>query len=208
VTPTAIEDLLQPYLLGLNAPESGWLHIYEQLTVYLDLILKWNARTNLTAIRSPQEIVRRHFGESLFAGGHLGLCTTALDFGSGAGFPGIPIQLLRPDLQVTLGESQGKKAAFLREVCRELGLKSEVFPARIETLPPDRLFDMVVMRAVDNMAAAIAEATRRASGQIAILTTFSTVNKTAISAEFVLTAQIGLPLSDDRFLQIFAQRSD
>src|ERR1700728_2858710 len=87
-----------------------------QLSTYLDLLLKWNARTNLTAVRDPQEIVRRHFGESLFAGRHVGTPATLLDLGSGAGFPGIPIALLRPEIAVTLAESQHKKAAFLREV--------------------------------------------------------------------------------------------
>ena len=100
--------------------------LYQQLSAYLDLLLKWNARTNLTAIREPEEIVRRHFGESLFAGtaarrSALRRDASLLDFGSGAGFPGLPIQLLLPDLRVTLAESQGKKASFLREAVRTLG---------------------------------------------------------------------------------------
>src|SRR5260370_9522 len=110
-----------------------------------DLLLKWNARTNLTAIRDPEEIVRRHFGESLFAARHLNPTTpdpspmTLLDFGSGAGFPGLPIALLRPDLQVTLAESQNKKAAFLREAVRTLILPNvEVWDARVEALPANR----------------------------------------------------------------------
>src|SRR5271169_2870056 len=102
----AIASLLTPYLP--QAPAS----ILPQLSTYLDLLLKWNARTNLTAIRDPEEIVRRHFGESLFAARHLdpsspdSNATTLLDFGSGAGFPGLPIALLRCDIQVTLAESQ------------------------------------------------------------------------------------------------------
>src|SRR3984957_5212512 len=101
LTESAIEDLLQPYL----TPPSSLL---PKLSLYLDLLLKWNARTNLTAIRDPEEIVRRHFGESLFAAQHLGPCDPLLDFGSGAGFPGLPIAILRPDIQVTLAESQNK----------------------------------------------------------------------------------------------------
>jgi len=130
-----------------------------QLTAYLDLLLRWNARTNLTAIRNPEEMVQRHFGESLFAGRilsvRLPLGATLLDIGSGAGFPGLPIQLLRPDLRVTLAESQGKKASFLREAIRALGLSTEVFPARVETMPEARRFDAATLRAVDNMELAV-----------------------------------------------------
>src|SRR6202022_891918 len=133
-----IADLLVPYLeeagshtgpdLGPNRdPNPGPGQLWAQLSTYLDLLLKWNARTNLTAIREPEEIVRRHFGESLFAGRQLGTCKTLLDFGSGAGFPGVPIQLLRPEIQVTLAESQNKKATFLRELVRTLGLKTEIW---------------------------------------------------------------------------------
>src|SRR5665213_2921666 len=109
---TRIAALLAPYL-G-HHPVAPTL--YPQLSKYLDLLLKWNARTNLTAIRDPEEIVRRHFGESLFAARHLDPKTaTLLDLGSGAGFPGLPIALLCPEIQVTLAESQNKKASFLRE---------------------------------------------------------------------------------------------
>src|ERR1700678_876525 len=103
-----IATLLAPYLAP--PPE-----ILPQLSLYLDLLLKWNARTNLTAIRDPEEIVRRHFGESLFAAQHIGTPDTLLDLGSGAGFPGPPIALLHPRISVTLAESQNKKATFLRE---------------------------------------------------------------------------------------------
>src|SRR5271154_4718966 len=140
---SAIADLLTPYL----TPPS---EILPQLSIYLDLLLKWNARTNLTAIRDPEEIVRRHFGESLFAARHLAPdTTTLLDFGSGAGFPGLPIALLRPGIPVTLAESQNKKATFLREVVRNLNLSTEIWAARVETMPETRLFHTVTLRAVD-----------------------------------------------------------
>jgi 16S rRNA (guanine527-N7)-methyltransferase len=158
LTEPQIATLLEPYLAGASAPPN----LYAQLSVYLDLLLRWNARTNLTAIRDPEDIVRRHFGESLFAGVHLApllpSAATLLDFGSGAGFPGLPIQLLLPGLTVTLAESQGKKASFLREAIRTLGLSTEVWPARTETMPHSRRFDVVALRAVDNMEAALAAA--------------------------------------------------
>lgn len=156
-----IAALLQPYLDPSPLPPN----LYPQLSAYLDLLLKWNARTNLTAIRDPEEIVRRHFGESLFAAQHLTPrlppSATLLDFGSGAGFPGLPIQLLHPTLPITLAESQGKKASFLREAIRTLHLPTEVWAARVDTLPPDRRFNAVTLRAVDNMSQALAEAAPR-----------------------------------------------
>jgi 16S rRNA (guanine527-N7)-methyltransferase len=163
-----IAQLLKPYV-----GEQGNPALYGQLSLYLDLLLKWNAKTNLTAIRDPEEIVRRHFGESLFAGRHVAPCRTLLDFGSGAGFPGLPIQLLHPEISVTLAESQNKKATFLREVVRSLGLTTEVWDKRVEDMPGSRRFDVVCMRAVDAMEIAVpaAEARVRAGGQLAILTT-------------------------------------
>ena len=163
-----ITNLLAPYLDGQGTPE-----LYMQLSTYLDLLLKWNSRTNLTAIREPDEIVLRHFGESLFAGRHIEASSTLLDFGSGAGFPGLPIQLLRPELKVTLAESQNKKATFLREVVRTLGLKTEVWAERVESMPLARRFETVAMRAVDNMEVALKAATSRVTegGELAVLTT-------------------------------------
>jgi 16S rRNA (guanine527-N7)-methyltransferase len=164
----AIADLLQPYL-----PEAPAI-LLSQLSTYLDLLLKWNARTNLTAIRHPEEIVRRHFGESLFAARYLAPTTTLLDFGSGAGFPGLPIALLLPNIQVTLAESQNKKATFLREAVRTLNLpNAEVWAARVEALPSARQFQTVTLRAVDNMEAALPAAKARIvpGGQLVLLTT-------------------------------------
>jgi 16S rRNA (guanine527-N7)-methyltransferase len=171
---SAIADLLAPYLPDPPAT------LLAQLSAYLDLLLKWNARTNLTAIRDPEEIVRRHFGESLFAAHHLDPITlgsnavTLLDFGSGAGFPGLPIALLRPEIHVTLAESQNKKATFLRETIRTLNLPNvEVWAARVEALPANRQFRIVTLRAVDNMESALSAAKFRvaAGGQLVLLTT-------------------------------------
>jgi 16S rRNA (guanine527-N7)-methyltransferase len=161
LTEMRIAALVTPYLGEAVVPEN----LYAQLSTYLDLLLKWNARTNLTAIRDPEQIVQRHFGEGLFAGIHiakkLDAGATLLDFGSGAGFPGLPIQLLLPALPVTLAESQGKKASFLREAVRTLGLKTEVWADRVESMPANRTFSLVTLRAVDNMELALAAARNR-----------------------------------------------
>jgi 16S rRNA (guanine527-N7)-methyltransferase len=160
-----IATLLTPFLPS-PSPD-----ILSKLSAYLELLLKWNARTNLTAIRDPAEIVRRHFGESLFAGLHLAPeANTILDFGSGAGFPGLPIAILCPNVSVTLAESQNKKATFLREVVRTLGLKVEIWASRAETMPEGIHFHTVTLRAVDNMAVALAAAAPRASNDLLLLT--------------------------------------
>jgi 16S rRNA (guanine527-N7)-methyltransferase len=208
LTPDSIAVLLQPYTAppaDAASPASNWPHIYAQLSIYLELILKWNARINLTAIRTPEEIVRRHFGESLFAGLRLGACQTLLDFGSGAGFPGLPIQLLRPDVAVTVAESRSKKAAFLHEVTRSLDLPAEVWAGRVEAMPPARRFDTVTLRAVDKMEAALGEAGQRASQRILILSTRSMgSSRTSLPPELVeqfpVCEQAALPQTVDGVL--------
>ena len=187
---STISELFRPYL---DPPPA----ILPQLSLYLDLLLKWNARTNLTAIREPEEIVRRHFGESLFAALHLDAeADTLLDFGSGAGFPGVPIALLRPDVSVTLAESQGKKASFLREAVRTLGLSCNVWPARVEAMPSGRQYHTVALRAVDHMEAALEAAATRASHALLILGGANL----QIPREFVPEAGISLPNSTSSIL--------
>ncbi len=176
LTPQKIRELVLVYY-----PDPSE-QLVTQLSIYLDLLLKWNARTNLTAIRDPEEIVRRHFGESLFVARHLPACSTLLDLGSGAGFPGLPIQLAHPGLYVTLAESQNKKASFLREVVRTLGLSTEVWGDRVEKMPPTRRFDVVALRAVDNPAVALGLARTRLAegGLIAHLTSAGDEAGTAV----------------------------
>ena len=185
-----IAALLAPYL----EPPAA---ILPQLSLYLDLLLKWNARTNLTAIRDPEEIVRRHFGESLFAARHIGPYATLLDFGSGAGFPGLPIQLLRPDIAVTLAESQNKKATFLREAVRSLGLPTEIWANRVESMPETRQFDIVTLRAVDNMETALAAAAPRASHELLLLTGTNPI----LPSAFILQPPIQMPNTQNTILQ-------
>lgn len=188
-----IEEALRPFLSTVSS------ELIQQLSIYLDLLVRWNERTNLTAVRSPEQMVRRHFGESLFAGQHLGepLPDTLLDLGSGAGFPGMPIALLHPSIRVTLAESQNKKATFLREVVRTLGLSSvEVWAGRAEALPGSRVFHTVTMRAVDNMAAAMEAAVPLAGDDIVLLAS----NPPLLPPEFALEARIPVPLSSNSFI--------
>lgn len=149
-----------------------------QFQTYLELLLKWNARTNLTAIREPGEIVRKHFLQGIQCARALpGDCEpTLLDFGSGAGIPGIPIAICRPDFRVTLAESQRKKAALLKEAVRTLALDAEVFDGRVEDMGQDRRFGVVTLRAVDKMEAACRVALGRvaAGGRIVVFATEGT----------------------------------
>jgi 16S rRNA (guanine527-N7)-methyltransferase len=107
-----------------------------QIQQYIKILLQWNEKINLTAIRDPLEILNRHFCESMYAAVAVPVENGRLaDVGSGAGFPGIPLKIIRPDLQVFLIESNIKKATFLAEVIRELGLTdARVMVSRYEEL--------------------------------------------------------------------------
>jgi 16S rRNA (guanine527-N7)-methyltransferase len=176
-----------------------------QFSAYLSLLLRWNQRVNLTAIRDEQGIVSRHFVESIACARSLpnGI-STLLDFGSGAGFPGIPIALCRPEIAVTLAESQGKKAAFLQEAVRILGLSSRVLPARAES--ELRLYDCAVLRAVDRMpeAVEIASGLVRDGGWLALMTTTPEVAGLKLTAgtSFTWANPIPLPGSAERLIAL------
>jgi 16S rRNA (guanine527-N7)-methyltransferase len=202
--PERIRQLISPYIIDLISDTC-----INHLDSYLDLLLKWNARTNLTAVREPEEIVRTHFGESLFAGQQLApklavAGTSLLDYGSGAGFPGLPIQILFPALQVTLAESQSKKASFLREAVRTLGLATTVHAARVEDMPIGRQFDVVTLRAVDNMEAALFGALPRLDdgGTMAVLTTESQMEEIVATAPLHWGKTISVPQSRQRILML------
>ncbi|HEX5424652.1 MAG TPA: 16S rRNA (guanine(527)-N(7))-methyltransferase RsmG [Candidatus Acidoferrales bacterium] len=122
----------------------------EIVCAYIELLLRWNRKVALTTVTEPQEVVRFHFGESLFGMAKGGMQNGRLaDLGSGAGFPGAPIAIAKPELTAVLMESNGKKAAFLEEVRRELGLKNvTVHHGRAEQVPPTAAFDFVTVRAV------------------------------------------------------------
>ena len=92
------------------------------LEAHLELLMRWNRTVNLTAIRNREEAIERHYCESLFLGSRLPAGRLRIaDVGSGAGFPGFPVAVLRPDCLVTLIESHQRKAVFLREAARQVG---------------------------------------------------------------------------------------
>lgn len=160
-----IDSLLAPFL-----PNPGLTEVQtQQVRSYLDLLLHWNRKINLTSVHRPEEIVTRHFGESFFLAASLvpreeiAIQKTGteppsqaagdfVDIGSGAGFPGIPLKIYAPHLRGTLVESQNKKATFLREVIRSLKLKDvEVFSGRAQEVaqPGAQGFSLLTLRAVE-----------------------------------------------------------
>lgn len=121
----------------------------ERAGIYVDLLARWNSRVSLTAISEPREVMRVHFGESLFALTVVRFSGRLADVGSGAGFPGLPLAMALPDLNVTLVESNQKKATFLSEAVRELLLSNvTVRRERAENLSPAEEFDLLAGRAI------------------------------------------------------------
>ena len=141
----AIERAMSEFQIALDSRQM------EQIQQYTAILLRWNAKTNLTAINDPLEILYRHFCESML--GALVIpaekCRLA-DVGSGGGFPGLPMKILRPELDLYLIESNLKKATFLTEVVRELGLTGvRVLVSRYEELSEEVApLDVVCSRAV------------------------------------------------------------
>jgi 16S rRNA (guanine527-N7)-methyltransferase len=203
---TAIAKLLEPFLAEPLAPSQ-----LNNILTYIDILLRWNSRINLTAIRNPEEIVTRHFGESLFCARHLAPSARSsherppvIDIGSGAGFPGLPIKIFSPEISLTLIESNQKKVAFLREVIRSLGLKdATVFPGRAENFVPASPNNIVTLRAVERFSSILPTALRLASpnGSLALL-----IGEHQIQSAVELSPgthwgdQIPIPLSQHRVL--------
>jgi 16S rRNA (guanine527-N7)-methyltransferase len=165
----ALRELLAPFIPPAELDDT----LLASVLVHLDLLTRWNQHMNLTALRTPEEMVLRHFGESLFAARKLfprEARQDVFDLGSGAGFPGLPMKYWAPGLQLTLIEGHGKKATFLREVGRALHLSAfTVLNARAESL--SQRASLVTMRAVEKFDHALVAASRLLTpgGSLAIL---------------------------------------
>ena len=122
------------------------------LLAYLALLARWNQTYNLTAIRDPHQMLAKHLLDSLAMHAHLDGIERLADLGTGPGLPGIPLAIARPNLQVTLVESNGKKARFLREAVRQLKLgNANVAETRIEAFHPPARFDAITARALASL---------------------------------------------------------
>jgi 16S rRNA (guanine527-N7)-methyltransferase len=181
-----------------------------KFTDYLSLFVRWNKKLNLSSVRDEEGIISRHLIESIVVAKSLpSEIITLLDFGSGAGLPGIPIALCRPRIAVTLAESQMKKAAFLQEAVRVLGITAKVHADRAETLTEVfgcPAFDCVVLRAVEKMPSAVAAAVKLVAphGWLALMTTDASLAElqTAAGPQFKWKESIPLPGSESRILAL------
>jgi 16S rRNA (guanine527-N7)-methyltransferase len=201
-----IAQLLQPFAPALSDAQ------LKHISIYIDILVRWNARINLTAVREPEQIVARHFGESLFTGARLFPSGSELrgklhvvDVGSGAGFPGLPIKIWAPQIHLTLIESNQKKATFLREVTRGLTLMNvNVFPGRAEDFPPAS-GDVVTLRAVERFDEALPAAASlvRPAGRVALLIGDGQIARAReLAAGFIWEDPIPIPQSMSRVLLI------
>jgi 16S rRNA (guanine527-N7)-methyltransferase len=132
----------------------------DQLLAYVALLAKWNRTYNLTAIREPEDMVRHHLLDSLAIVPHLPVPQTRpllADVGAGAGLPGIPLAIARPDWHIALNDSKQKKTAFMRQAVIELGLGNvEVQDGRVEAWRPTERFAIALSRAFSELATFIA----------------------------------------------------
>ena len=123
-----------------------------KLLAYVALIEKWNKVYNLTAVREPEAMVTQHLLDSLAVLPHLGVAKSLVDVGAGAGLPGIPLAIARPDLQVTLSDSNHKKTTFMQQACVELGLSNAtVVCERVERVQLAQKADVVTSRAFSEL---------------------------------------------------------
>jgi 16S rRNA (guanine527-N7)-methyltransferase len=195
---------LAPFLENDTLSAEQLAHI----SAHLELLLKWNSYVNLTSIRSAEVIVSRHFGESLFAARKLRSlgppAASLVDFGSGAGFPGIPIKIWIPELRVMLIESRQKKATFLNEVIRTLRLRDiAVANLRAEKLGAGA--DVVTLRAVEKFESAlpIAQGLVRPGGKLALLIGSQQAPvASSLLPQFRWQEPNAIPLSSSRILMI------
>ena len=153
LSPAVIERAMKEFELRLSEQQ------VQQIQQYTRILLDWNEKLNLTAIRDPLEILYRHFCESMYGATLLPVenCRLA-DVGSGGGFPGLPLKILRPAWEVFLIESNVKKATFLAEVVRELGLSNaKVLVSRYEELGEEVApLDLVCCRALGEFGSFLA----------------------------------------------------
>jgi len=193
---TRLRQLLEPYGLDLSSAQA------DHVLAYLHLLLRWNQKINLTAIRHPEECVTRHFGESLFLARHVQLHGNLLDIGSGAGFPGLALKIVFPGISVTLLEPVAKKRAFLKEAARACGFRQvEVRGERLEDLArttPPPAFDFATMRAVGNLDVLVPLAAQclKASGNLLLwLTQEQAAALGGIDCGLTWGAPLSIPLS-------------
>jgi 16S rRNA (guanine527-N7)-methyltransferase len=246
--PARIAELLQPFFEPTFAFAKNACHseptqsggeetvfvdaedLIPKISTYIDILLRWNTRINLTAIRNPEEILTRHFGESFFAARHLLSISgandqrqtasdrrrtyarlTLADVGSGAGFPGMPIKLWAPQISLTLIESNHKKAAFLREITRALTLTDvDIQNTRAEAIK-DASFDIITLRAVERFESILPTTARLVTpgGRLALLIGAAQQSAARYALpNFSWPTPVPIPLSQSRVLMIARKEAE
>ncbi|HKT13520.1 MAG TPA: 16S rRNA (guanine(527)-N(7))-methyltransferase RsmG [Terriglobia bacterium] len=152
----SVRELLAPFKIPISDQS------IESLIVYLNLLLRWNLKINLTSITTPEECITRHFGESFLVSRKVQLSGRLLDIGSGAGFPGLALKLIAPQLEVVLLEPVAKKRAFLKEVARACAMGHVlVLGSRLDEFvrgEGKQTFDIVTVRAVGDLTSLVPQA--------------------------------------------------
>jgi 16S rRNA (guanine527-N7)-methyltransferase len=203
LTAEDVTQLLAPFGVSLGGRQ------VDCILVYLDLLLRWNERVSLTAVRNPEECIKRHFGESLFLRRWVEVKGRLLDVGSGAGFPGLALALMGSELTTVLLEPVAKKRSFLKEVVRYCSLGGvEVTGERLEQFVRSSRraqFDLATMRAVGGLGDLIPLATSQlmAGGKLCLW--LGREQSTAAVLEpgpLVWWEPIAIPLSQRRVLLI------
>ena len=154
-----IKEILEDPRLIIS-PTAPPQQMVSQFDSYLDLLVKWNQKINLTSEKSSQDILLRHIFDSLQYAAFISSQDEIVDIGSGAGFPGIPLKIIYPELVATLIESQRKRCSFLETVISQLGLTAiKVINDRAEKTSPKRLVEAVILRGVSDIKSCLELAT-------------------------------------------------
>ncbi len=195
---SAIREALRPFGVAVSG------ELIERVRLYSKTLLHWNQKVNLTSITQPSLILSRHFGESFFAATVLKVSKGRLaDVGSGAGFPGLALKLFCPELEVTLIEPNLKKASFLSEVVRKLGLTDvQILRLRYEQILPNELeVDWVTARALGNYIDLLSWARGvLKKGRVILWVSRSTAEELEVQPDWSFDKPILIPESRDRYL--------
>lgn len=200
LTDRLIRAALEPYGVSLGDAQ------VEAIRRYVSILLLWNQKVNLTSLRSTTEILGRHFGESLFALAAVPVSSGRLaDVGSGAGFPGLALKAVMPDLDVVLIESSSKKAAFLAEVARALGVRAEIHRGRFQEFRlAAHSLDLVTARALGELPSILkwARGTLKESGRVVLWLGTRDADRASSSPCWTWQEPIPIPQSLRRVLLI------
>jgi len=196
-----INTALEPYSICLSRQQGAAVQLY------IDLLLLWNQKINLTTVCDPTEILQRHFGESMFAAQQVPISDGRLaDVGSGAGFPAIPLKIFRPSLSITMIEPNAKKVAFLSEVKRQLSIAAvEILRGRFEDLRREVAnMDFITARALGRRGPFLrcVKEALCATGKIVLWLGADDAETLRRSADWIWQEPIKIPCSRKRVLLI------